>query len=55
VHPNDVQVMDKGLPRGKEEIWYILDCGPGATLGIGLTGPMTPDQFRAAAKDASLE
>jgi mannose-6-phosphate isomerase len=55
VHPNDAQAVDKGLPRGKEEIWYILDCEPGATLGIGLTTPMTPDQFRAAAQDGSLE
>lgn len=55
VHPNDAQAVDKGLPRGKEEIWYILDCEPGATLGIGLTAPMTPDQFRAAAQDGSLE
>lgn len=55
VHPNDVQAMDKGLLRGKEEIWYILDCEPGATLGIGLTAPLTPNQFRAAAQDGSLE
>lgn len=55
VHPNDMQAMGKGLVRGKEEIWYILDCEPGATLGIGLTAPMTPDQFRAAAQDGSLE
>lgn len=55
VHPDDVQARDKGLARGKEEIWYILDCEPGATLGIGLTASMTPDQFRAAAQDGSLE
>lgn len=55
VHPNDAQAADKGMPRGKEEIWYILDCEPGATLGIGLTAPMTPVQFRAAAQDGSLE
>lgn len=55
VHPNDMQAMSKGLDRGKEEIWYILDCEPGATLGIGLTAPMTPEQFRAAAQDGSLE
>lgn len=41
--------------RGKEEIWYILDCEPGATLGIGLTAPLSPDQFRRAAIDGSLE
>jgi len=55
VHPNDAQALDKGLPRGKEEIWYVLDCEPGATLGIGLTVAMTPDQFRVAAEDGLLE
>lgn len=55
VHPNDAQAAARGLARGKEEIWYILDCAPDATLGIGLTAPMTPDQFRAAAQDGSLE
>ena len=55
VHPDDIQAVDRGLTRGKEEIWYILDCEPGATLGIGLTAPMSPDQFRAAAQDGSLE
>lgn len=55
VHPNDAQALAKGLPRGKEEVWYILDCEPGATLGIGLTAPMTSDHFRTAAQDGSLE
>lgn len=55
VHPNDAQAVDKGLLRGKEEIWHILDCEPGATLGIGLTAPMIPDQFGVAAQDGSLE
>jgi len=55
VHPDDAQAAAKGLPRGKEEIWYILDCEPGATLGIGLIAPMSSDQFRAAAQDGSLE
>lgn len=55
VHPDDAQAQAKGLTRGKEEIWYILDCEPDATLGIGLTAPMTADQFRAAAQDGSLE
>lgn len=55
VHPDDAQARAKGLARGKEEIWYILDCEPGATLGIGLTAPMSLDQFRAAAQDGSLE
>lgn len=55
VHPNDAQAVARGLVRGKEEFWYILDCEPGATLGIGLTTSMTPDQFRVAAQNGSLE
>ena len=55
VHPNDAQAMAKGLRRGKEEIWYILDCEPGAVLGIGLIRPMTTEAFRAAATDGSIE
>ncbi len=55
VHPDDAQAVNKGLTRGKEEIWYILDCKPGAMLGIGLTAALSPDQFRAAAQDGSLE
>jgi len=55
VHPDDAQAADMGMLRGKEEIWYILDCEPGATLGIGLIAAMSPDQFRTAAQDGSLE
>lgn len=55
VHPDDAQAMAKGLPCSKDEIWYILDCEPGAALGIGLTAPMSLDQFRAAAQHGSLE
>ena len=55
VHPNDDQALEKGFPRGKEEIWYIVDCEPGATLGIGLTRPLSPEAFREAASNGSLE
>lgn len=55
VHPTDAQAKAIGLPRGKEEIWYILDCEPDAVLGIGLTQEMSPEAFRAAALDGSIE
>lgn len=55
VHPDDEQAIAKGLSRGKEEIWYILDCEPGALLGVGLTSTLTPEQFRQAAENGSLE
>ncbi|MGE4322901.1 MAG: phosphoheptose isomerase, partial [Sphingobium sp.] len=34
---------------------YILDAEPDARLGIGLTRPLSPAAFRAAALDGSLE
>lgn len=55
VHPDDTQAEARGLKRGKEEIWYIVDCEPGATLGIGLTEAMAPNQFRQAAENGTLE
>ncbi len=55
VHPDNQQAMAKGLSRGKEEIWYILDCEPDASLGIGLTHALTQEQFRYAAENGSLE
>ena len=55
VHPSDAQAQLLGLPRGKEEIWYILDCEPNARLGIGLNRSLSPEAFRAAALDGSLE
>lgn len=55
VHPDDDQARAAGLPHGKEEAWYILDAEPGACVGIGLTRPLSPKAFRAAALDGSLE
>jgi mannose-6-phosphate isomerase len=54
VHPGDRQAHDAGLPSGKEECWYILDCEPGAVLGIGLKEKANEEQIRAAAIDGSL-
>lgn len=56
VHPSDAQTLAKGIGRqGKEECWLILAAEPGATLGIGFEGPLTPDEMRAAALDGSIE
>ncbi|MET0371048.1 MAG: class I mannose-6-phosphate isomerase [Sphingobium sp.] len=55
VHPNDAQAGALGQPRGKSECWYILDCEPGAVLGIGLQEPMTAASFAASIGDGSIE
>jgi len=55
VHPDDAQARARGLAQGKSECWYILDADPGATLGLGLTRPVPPDELRAAALDGSID
>ncbi|MET0240294.1 MAG: class I mannose-6-phosphate isomerase [Sphingobium sp.] len=55
VHPDDVEGRKRGLPGGKAECWYILDCEPDSRLGIGTLEPLTPERLRAAALDGSIE
>jgi len=55
VHPNDEQARAAGLPRGKNECWYILEADPDAVLGLGLKAPMEPEALRAALLDGSIE
>lgn len=52
VHP---PVTGHGAPGGKEECWLVLDAEPGAMLGIGFTGAVSPEAMRAAALDGSIE
>ena len=54
-HPSDAEARERGLERGKEECWYILDAEPGATLGLGLKREVDKDELRAAALDGSIE
>ncbi len=36
VHPDDEQAHRlEGMPRGKAECWYVLECAPGAELIMG--------------------
>lgn len=55
VHPNDDEARERGLSRGKNECWYILDAEPGATLGLGLKSSVSADELRGAAMDGSIE
>ena len=55
VHPDDEQALERGLPQGKSECWYILEADPGATLGLGLKRQLSSDELREAALDGSIE
>ena len=51
VHPNDEQAQARGLPRGKDECWLILDAEPDSTIAVGTVRPLGADELRAAALD----
>lgn len=55
VHPDDEQALLRGLARGKNECWYIVDAHAGASVGLGLTEPLSPAAMRVAAMDGSID
>ncbi|MEP9401978.1 class I mannose-6-phosphate isomerase [Sphingomonas sp. VNH70] len=55
VHPDDAQAHARGLPRGKDECWTLLDAEPDSTIALGTLEPMTAEELKAAALDGSIE
>ena len=55
VHPNDEQAHERGLPRGKDECWTVLQADADATIAVGTTEPMSRDKLRADAVDGTIE
>jgi mannose-6-phosphate isomerase len=54
-HPSDEEAQRRGLPRGKDECWTILDAESDSTIAIGPKAPLTADELRASALDGSIE
>jgi len=55
VHPGDDDARALGLPRGKDEAWYVIEAEPDAVIGIGLTHEVPREALRAAALDGGIE
>src|SRR5689334_11248220 len=51
VHPDD----GEDGPRGKTEMWHILDAEPGATIAIGFRAPLTRERLREATRTGEVE
>jgi mannose-6-phosphate isomerase len=51
VHPAD---GDDG-PRGKTEMWHILDADPGAAIALGFREPVTRQRLRKASETGEVE
>ena len=58
VHPDDAYAAEHEAARGgrgKTEMWHVLSARPGAELFVNLVPGVTPDSFRRAIDDATLE
>ncbi|MBO6188390.1 MAG: class I mannose-6-phosphate isomerase [Prevotella sp.] len=54
VHPTDEIAHRQGKPRGKTEMWYVMDSEPTATLYNGLKMQITPEQYKAMVADDTI-
>lgn len=51
VHPDD----GEGHPRGKTEMWHILEAAPGATIALGFRERITRERLVEAALSGEIE
>ena len=51
VHPDD----GEDGPRGKNEMWHVLEAEPGAAIALGFREPITRERLREAACTSEIE
>lgn len=54
VHPNNEYAMRVEGEYGKTEMWYIVDCNPGAELLYGFKDQISKEEFRRRIEDNTL-
>lgn len=54
VHPNDSYAKEKEGCSGKTEMWYVLDCEPGAYLYYGLKHRISPNEFQKRIQNGTI-
>lgn len=55
VHPTDAQAQAVGKPRGKTEMWVIMEgSSPDASLRVGLKSAITPDEYKRRVADHTI-
>lgn len=54
VHPDDAYAQANEGDNGKTEMWYIVDCEPGAELVYGFSRDITKEEFRRAIQENTL-
>ena len=54
VHPSDEYAMEAEGEYGKTEMWYVMDCEPGATLYFGVNQEVGREEFACRIEDNTL-
>ncbi len=54
VHPDAYFAAENEQQPGKKELWYIMDCEPGASIFYGFNKKLTREEFISRAKDGSI-
>ena len=54
VHPDDELAQRRGMPRGKTEMWYVMQADLGAQLISGFRHDTTPEEYTAALANGHL-
>ncbi len=54
VHPTDEIAHRHGKPRGKTEMWYVMDSAPDAMLYNGLKQQITPEEYKSMVEDDTI-
>ncbi len=54
VHPSDEYALAHEGEYGKTEMWYVLDCDPGASLYFGVNRTLSREEFRQRIADNTV-
>ena len=54
VHPSDEIAHRQGKPRGKTEMWYVMDSAPEAKLYNGLKMRITPEEYKKRVEEDTI-
>ncbi len=54
VHPNDDYALSRENEYGKNEMWYIMDCDPGASIYYGVNRDITKEELTQRVKDNTV-
>ncbi len=54
VHPSDEVARRQGKPRGKTEMWFVMDSAPTATLYNGLKRQITPEEYEKLVENDTI-